>query len=112
MRSKHAYKLLRVRPDGSLGSLFFARKARLPTGKWLPAQNLHQKGFAYRPGWHACPWPVAPHLKMKLATGETRAWFLVHLRQVTVHERDESQGGTWYTARQLKIIRRLEKKSD
>ena len=61
-----AYKLFKVRKDGSIGSLFFAAKDKLPTGIWLKAKSLHKKGFAFRPGWHTCCLPYAPHLSLSL----------------------------------------------
>jgi len=93
-----AWKLFRVRKDGSIGSLFINRRARLPVGKWMVAEEHPTKGYAFRPGWHACAKPDAPHLSTR-----GRAWFRVELRGVTTHHRPASQGGVWYTAKQLKI---------
>lgn len=70
-----AYKLFRVRKDGSIGSLFINRRARLPVREWLQAQNVPTKGFKVREGWHCCPRPKAPHLSMK-----DRKWFMVEMR--------------------------------
>jgi hypothetical protein len=94
-----AYKLLRVRKDGSIGSLFVNRKAYLPQRRWMEARGYHTKGLKYRPGWHACPQPHAPHLSM---TG--RRWFRVVIKEYKKHERPECQGGLWFTARFLKIL--------
>jgi len=47
-----AYKLLKLRKDGSLGPLFINRKQKIPIGKWLTAECHPTKGYALRPGWH------------------------------------------------------------
>ena len=44
-----AYKLMRMRKDGTLGSLFI-NKSCIPLGKWLEARSP-DKGYAHRPGW-------------------------------------------------------------
>ena len=98
-----AFKLFRVRADGSIGSLFVNRAARLPIDVWMPAEDHHpHPGLAHRPGWHATPEPSAPHL-----TTRGRAWFLVDLADLRVIQRPESQGGLWYLARYLRIVRRV-----
>ncbi len=94
-----AYKLFRVRADGSLGSLFIAKRDRLPLLTWLPAETHPTKGYAVRPGWHACAEPRAPHLSTR-----GRAWYVVMLRDVETHQRPEAQGGLWYTAGQMRIL--------
>lgn len=94
-----AYKLLHVRKNGTLGSLFINKKAALPAGVWLLAEGHRTKNFAYRPGWHATHAPSAPHLSMA-----GRRWYVVQLRGVQRIKRPESQGGVWYVARWLKIL--------
>ena len=47
-----AYKLLRIRKDGSIGPLFINQKQRVPIGEWLDAEDHPTSGFAHRPGWH------------------------------------------------------------
>lgn len=93
-----AYKLLTVRKDGSLGSLFINRRARLPVGKWMEAESHPTKGYALRPKWHATEFPVAPHLSMK-----GRQWFEVEIKDIEEFQRPQSQGGKWYLAKYLKI---------
>lgn len=93
------YKLFRVRKDGSIGSLFIDRRARLEPGVWLKARRIPTKGFAVRRGWHALARPEAPHLSMK-----GRRWKSVALMGVTKVERPRSQGGTWYIAERMKIL--------
>lgn len=94
-----AYKLLRVRRDGSLGPLFINRRQRIPLGVRLPAEDIPTPGYARRPGWHACAEPRAPHLSPR-----GRAWFRVEIEEVTVHDRPERQGGRWFTARWMTVI--------
>lgn len=68
------YKLFRVRRDGSLGSLFINRKLRIYPGDTLKAKAHRTKGFKFRPGWHVCEKPYAPHLSMR-----GRKWFKVEM---------------------------------
>ncbi|MCB1466574.1 MAG: hypothetical protein KDK08_05380 [Rhizobiaceae bacterium] len=88
-----AYKLLRVRRDGTLGPLFINRKQRIEVGVRLKAEDHPTKGYAHRPGWHVCQKPHAPHLSTK-----GRRWYRVRIENVTRHQRPEHQGGVWYTA--------------
>lgn len=94
-----AFKLFRIRKDGSLGSLFIDRRTFLPEGVWLKAESHPTKGFALRPGWHATAEPHAPHLSMK-----GRAWFKVEIDDFTAETRPASQGGIWFLAGQMKIL--------
>ncbi|PWT76424.1 MAG: hypothetical protein C5B59_06555 [Bacteroidetes bacterium] len=94
-----AYKLMRVRKDGTLGPLFINPRQRIPVMKWLRAESHRTPGFAYRPGWHACSEPVAPHLSKR-----GRVWCQVLLRGAAKHHRPESQGGLWYTAKWMKVM--------
>ena len=94
------YKLLRVRRDGSLGPLFIGRDIVIPVGKWLKARAIRTEGFAFRPGWHACERPLAPHLSKR-----GRVWCRVSLRGVQEHQRPASQGGLWYVAKWLRVDR-------
>ena len=94
-----AYKLFRKKRNGSLGSLFINRRQDIPVGTWLDAEPHETKGFAFRPGWHACGKPCAPHLSMK-----GRTWFKVMIDDYDEMHRPESQGGLWYIARRIKVI--------
>lgn len=91
-----AFKLFRVRKDGSLGSLFINPKARIPTGKRLVAKKHVTKGFKVRPGWHCVAEPNAPHLSMK-----GREWRMVWIAGFTEHRRPAAQGGLWYTSKYM-----------
>jgi hypothetical protein len=97
-----AYKLFRKRQDGSLGPLFINRPQRVPIGKWLPAEDHPTKGYAHRPGWHACTTPIAPHL-----SEEGRVWCEVEVQNIETFIRPEHQGGTWLLAQRMKVIREL-----
>ena len=66
-----AYKLLRVRKDGTLGSLFIDRKKVIEIGVWLKSESHQTKGYKYRPYFHCTSKPTAPHLSEK-----GRKWFL------------------------------------
>lgn len=94
-----AYKLMKQRKDGSLGSLFIGAAARLPLDTWMESECIPKKGFALRQGWHCCIKPVAPHLSK-----EGRVWVKVEVKDTTKFPRPESQGGTWILADQMRII--------
>lgn len=97
-----AYKLFRKRKDGSYGPLFINRTLKITADEWLPAEAHRTKGYAFRPGWHCCSTPNAPHLSM---TG--RVWCEVEIKFVEKLNRPASQGGTWYLAKHLKLVREL-----
>jgi len=96
------YKLVRKRKDGSLGSLFINRRARLPVNEWMEAESHSTKGYAYRPGWHCTLKPCAPHLSEK-----GRVWVEVKVEDYIIYNRPESQGGEWVLADRMKIIGEL-----
>lgn len=85
-----AYKLMRLKKDGSLGSLFINRKATIPIGEWLEAECIPTDGFQIRKGWHCTFIPQAPHLKEKLANGEVRVWVEVDVEDYETYDRPES----------------------
>lgn len=94
-----AYKLFNQRKDGTLGPLFINRKQRIQLDQWYNAEVHLTKGYAFRPGWHCCSTPNAPHLSKK-----DRVWCKVAIMKYTEHQRPESQGGLWYTAMKMKVI--------
>lgn len=98
-----AYKLLRTLKDGSITPLFINKSARLKIGVWLQAESHPTKGFKYRPHWHCTSKPVAPHLSLK-----GRQWYEVEMEDFEIFERPKSQGGLWYLANRIKIIKKLE----
>jgi hypothetical protein len=97
-----AYKLLNVRADGTIGPLFINRRQRIPIGEWIRAEDHPTKGYAHRPGWHTTSRPEAPHL-----TEEGRSWYEVEVLGVTKFDRPQSQGGTWFIAEHMKVVRAL-----
>lgn len=97
-KTQEAYKLLRVRKDGTLGPLFINRKQVIPVGVWLESEDHPTKGYARRPGWHAAPLPHAPHL-----TTRGRVWCRVQIGDFTELRRPLSQGGTWWLAKRMMV---------
>lgn len=95
-----AYKLFRMRRDGTIGSLYINRKARLPVDEWLRSDLHPTKGFAVREGWHVLAKPVAPHLKPM----SDRVWYKVQIRDWSTFFRPANQGGQWYLAKWMRII--------
>ena len=99
MTTMLAFKLMRLRKDGTLGPLFINARLRVPFNKWLTAKCHPTPGYAVRPGWHCCAEPIAPHL-----TTKGRVWTVILIRNWTEHHRPEHQGGLWYTAKQMKVL--------
>ena len=97
------YKLFRKRKDGSYGPLFINCKQRLEIGVEYRAESHYKKGYAWRPGWHICRAPVAPHLKMK----PDRVWCKVHFVILDKIVRPENQGGVWYLGARMTILEEL-----
>lgn len=96
-----AYKLFSQKKDGSIGPLFINKRLRLEIGKWYKSELHETKGFKVRKGWHCCPTPDAPHLSMK-----GRVWKKVELGGIIFNEmRPESQGGLWYLAEKMKVLK-------
>jgi len=94
------YKLMRLRKDGTLGPLFINARQRVPIGVWLPAEDHPTTGYKHRPGWHVLRTPNAPHLSKR-----GRVWVKVEIRQYTVEERPANQGGIWYLAKSMRVLR-------
>jgi hypothetical protein len=53
-----AYKLFKVRSNGTIGPLFINARQVIEPGVWLPAEDHPTNGFAHRPGWHATLRPI------------------------------------------------------
>ena len=94
-----AWKLLKLRANGTLGPLFINKKQVIPIGQWLDAEDHPTKGYAHRPGWHAAPSPSAPHLSNK-----GRVWCEVQLKDWARIPRPAAQGGYWYIANKMKVV--------
>lgn len=102
------YKLLRIK-DGKLYPLFINRNVETPIGIWLEAECHPTNGFAIRKGWHCCFEPIAPHLKMELASGEKRVWVECEGEDCEEYVRGEHQGGKWVLCQRLKLVKVLTK---
>jgi hypothetical protein len=98
VKARVAYKLLRVRRDGTLGPLFINKRQVIPFRRWLKAGDFPTKGYARRPGWHAAPQPHAPHLSLR-----ERVWCKVRIRNFTELMRPERQGGKWWLAKWMMV---------
>ena len=94
-----AYKLLRIRKNGTLGPLFINKRQVIAVGEWLDAEDHPTKGFAHRPGWHCAPSPWAPHLGIK-----ERVWCKVLIDDHVDIPRPASQGGRWHLAKRMKVL--------
>ena len=97
-----AYKLLRLRKNGTLAPLFINKKQIITVGIWLQAEDHPTKGFAHRKGWHCTLKPIAPHL-----TTKGRVWYKVEVEGTELYNRPESQGGTWVLAQAMKVLEKL-----
>lgn len=93
-----AFKLMRLRKNGTLGPLFIDASAVIPVGEFIRARPVRKKGFKFRPGWHTVSRPVAPHLSKK-----GRVWVKVWISEYQPHNRPASQGGLWYTSNFMMI---------
>ena len=69
---------------------------------WFQAEAHRTKGYAFRPGWHCCSTPNAPHLSMK-----GRVWCEVDIQDWEKMVRPAAQGGMWYLAKRLRMIGEL-----
>lgn len=103
-KPKIAYKLFKVRKDGSLGSLFINPKDRHRVGIWLRSKTHPTDGFKVRTGWHCLGKPAAPHLSNK-----GRQWFKIIIKDYQKLKRPKSHGSMWFLARKMKIIKQYGK---
>lgn len=95
-----AYKLFKVRKNGTIGPLFINKRQVIEPYKWLKAELHKTKGFAVRKGWHCTAQPEAPHLSMR-----GRAWYKVEIPNTSVlYVRPVSQGGYWYLAPKINVL--------
>ena len=93
---------MRVLKDGSITSLFINKKDKMELNVWRTAECIPTKGFAVRTGFHTLGSPYAPHLSMK-----DRAWFEVEIEDYTELNRPAHQGGKWYLANRMRLIKQL-----
>lgn len=97
-----AYKLVRKLKNGQISPLFINKKSRLPFNEWMVAEEYPTKGYKVRKGWHCTSQPIAPHLSLK-----DRVWIQVEIDNYESLNRPESQGGLWFIAQKMKIIKEL-----
>jgi len=104
-----AYKLVRKMKDG-FSPLFINQKSRMQIGEWMQAEkcyNREKSGFKYRPFWHCTAEPLAPHLKVGEGVGKNRVWVEIEMEDYEAFERPEHQGGKWFLADRIKIIKEI-----
>jgi hypothetical protein len=100
-----AYKLFKLRANGTLGPLFINARQVIPVGQWLDAEDHQTKGFAHRPGWHCTSAPHAPHLALHPKSGPRRVWCLVEIAgRVKRYDRPLIQGGAWFLAPRMRVV--------
>ena len=96
------YKLFRKRKNGTYGPLFINRSQSLELGVTYVSEAHRTNGYAFRPGWHICSEPIAPHLSTK-----GRVWCVVEFDEMAKLLRPESQGGVWYLGGKMTILKEL-----
>jgi len=94
------YKLFRQLKSGEITSLFINKSEKLQANVWLDAKSYPTKGYKVRPFWHCTEHPDAPHLSNK-----GRVWLQVEMKDYTEFNRPASQGGKWFLAKQIKILK-------
>jgi hypothetical protein len=94
-----AYKLFRMRKDGSLGPLFINQRLKIYVDEWMEAEFHPTKGYAERMGWHTLLQPVAPHLSEK-----NRVWCKVEIEDFEYFTRPVNQGGRWALANRMRVL--------
>jgi len=75
----------------------------MPFNEWLPAESHPTKGFKVRPHWHCTSTPEAPHLSEK-----GRVWVELEIEDFEEFKRPTNQGGLWYLANRIKLIKIVE----
>ena len=103
--TKIAYKLFRQLKSGEITSLFINKSRKLNYREWMVSEKFPTSGFAVREGWHCTEKPEAPHLKMKLKSGEVRVWKRVLIKDYSEFKRPDNQGGLWYLAKEMMILK-------
>ena len=97
-----AYKLLRKRKNGTLAPLFINKKLVIKLNEWMQAESHPTKGYSLRPFWHCTHKPEAKHLSTK-----GRVWCKVEIEDFTEMMRPATQGGKWYLANRIRIIKEI-----
>lgn len=107
MKGIIAYKLFKERKNGTIGSLFINSKKIIEKNKWLKSEEHPTKGFAYRPGWHCCLRPIAPHIKINPKNKLKRVWYKILVNDISIYNRPESQGRSWILAKNMKVLYKI-----
>jgi hypothetical protein len=94
-----AYKLFRVRSNGTIGSLFIDKHMVVPLNRMMVAQAHPTPGFTFRKGFHCCPKPHLPHLSTK-----GRKWYVVEMYGVSILRRHKRFGAIWYIAQKMTVL--------
>jgi hypothetical protein len=97
-----AYKLFRELKSGEITSLFINKKERLKLNEWINSRSFPTNGFKLRPYWHCTSKPEAPHLSNK-----GRVWMEIEMGSYTEFKRPKNQGGVWFLADKIKIIKNV-----
>jgi hypothetical protein len=106
MKTKIAYKIVRIRKDGSLGPLFCNMKQRIPLNTWIQAECHPPPNKTIRVGWHTTEKQTAPHIYMTLPKKNIkRVWVKVEIKNFKECQRPISQGGLWYIAQWMKVLK-------
>ena len=104
-----AYKLFKKRKDGTYGPAQVEQKnlvcSRYVPGVMYEAEDANPRYLKHRPGFHCCAIPYAPHMKDDMPG---RAWCEVLIRVKGTEQRPESQGGLWFLASELLIVREVD----
>jgi len=69
---------------------------------WMDAEEHRTPGYQFRPGWHCLRTADAPHLSTR-----GRAWYEVEIQDYRVEQRCAKQGGAWFLARRMRIVREV-----
>lgn len=102
-----AYKLCRMKKDGNITSLFINKNKPLVFNEWIEAESHPTNGYKLRPFWHCTQNPKAPHLSEK-----NRVWVKVEIDEYQEFDRPNSQGGMWYLAKRIKLLKILKDKNN
>ena len=95
-----AYKLCRLLKSGEITPLFINKEKRLPLNEWMNAESHPTEGYKLRPFWYCTSEPIAPHLSK-----EGRVWVEVEIEDFTEFNRPVHQGGKWYLANKIKLLK-------
>jgi len=96
------YKLFRKMKDG-YAPLFINKRQRLHIGVEYPYEDHPTKGYARRPGWHICEYPIANHLSQK----PPRVWVKVKFTKMSEIKRPAHQGSKWFLGSTVELLEEI-----